>query len=104
MGAIAYTTLGALAAVLFYGAGYLVLSGLFDILTIGSGDQFAVGTFLEEVSPYVWANTGIGLCIGLSIIGAGWYVISAYRLGASLSQAHLFSALVCALLVSRPRT
>lgn len=28
MGAIAYTTLGALAAVLLYGAGYLVLSGL----------------------------------------------------------------------------
>jgi hypothetical protein len=27
---------------------------------------------LERVSPYAWALDGIGLCIGLSIVGAAW--------------------------------
>jgi hypothetical protein len=40
----------------------------------GSGTQFNPGSFFEQISPYAWAMTGVGLNIGLSVFGAGWYV------------------------------
>ncbi|WOO84748.1 putative V-type proton ATPase proteolipid subunit [Vanrija pseudolonga] len=56
-----------------YGTGVatVVVIGLYLLLT-GQGHRFNVAQFLEEVSPFAWATTGIALCIGLSVAGAGW--------------------------------
>lgn len=43
-------------------------------IATGQGEAFNVGSFLAQSSPYAWALTGIGLCIGLSVCGAAWRV------------------------------
>jgi len=42
------------------------------MLFTGSGETFNVGEAILSVSPYAWACVGIGLCIGLSVVGAAW--------------------------------
>ena len=45
-----------------------------NLLFTGQGEQFNVGRYLVQVSPYMWSQLGSALCVGLSVVGASWWV------------------------------
>lgn len=64
-------SLGTLAITII--AGYYLLTN--------QGGRFDFGWLLMSVTPYMWACTGVGLAISLSVVGAAWGI---FTTGASI--------------------
>ncbi|XP_060537039.1 V-type proton ATPase 21 kDa proteolipid subunit c''-like [Cylas formicarius] len=70
---------------LLYSGGYLTTFAttvlvLYYVLT-GKGEQVSLAWFFSNVSPYMWAATGIGLSVAVSVVGAAMGI---YTTGASI--------------------